>query len=332
LTQPRSRWVPVPWSDLPGWSQDRLFDAWNAWLRSCERPPPVFATLCDSVRQLSIAESDAQRAWMQERLQPFRVESLQGEANGLLTGYFEPTLEASRLPTAAFSVPLYQPPSSLAQRKPWFSRQEIDTQPQAQAALQGRVIAYLANPVDALVLQVQGSGRLLVAQPDGSLRLVRLGYAGSNDHPYRSPGRWLADQGLVKDASWAGIKAWLAKNPQRQQELMWSNPRVVFFREEPITEIDATSGPRGAQGVALTPGRSIAVDPLSIPYGTPVWLSSQGAPLPLQKLVLAQDTGNAISGAVRADYFVGGSAEAAELAGRLRQPLQMWALWPKEAR
>jgi membrane-bound lytic murein transglycosylase A len=284
------------------------------------------------VRQLSIADSDAQRAWMQERLQPYRVESLQGEASGLLTGYFEPAFEASRLPTAGFSVPLYQTPSSLAQRKPWFSRQEIDTQAQAQAALQGRVIAYLANPVDALVLQVQGSGRLQVAQPDGSLRWVRLGYAGSNDHPYRSPGRWLADQGLVKDASWAGIKAWLAKNPQRQQDLMWSNPRVVFFREEPITEIDASLGPRGAQGVALTPGRSIAVDPQSIPYGTPVWLASQGAQRTLQKLVLAQDTGSAISGAVRADYFAGGGGEAAELAGGLRQTLQMWVLWPKEAR
>jgi len=107
---------------------------------------------------------------------------------------------------------------------------------------------------------------------------------------------------------------------------------VTFFREETISERDKSDGPRGAQGVALTPGRSIAVDPGSIPYGTPVWLVSRGAQMDLQRLVLAQDTGSAITGAVRADYFVGAGAEAGDLAGRLRQPLQMWVLWPKQAR
>jgi len=156
-----------------------------------------------------------------------------------------------------------------------------------------------------------------------------LAFAATNDQPYRSVGRWLLDQGLVRDASWPGIKAWLAQNPQRVQELLWSNPRVVFFREEALSELDAAFGPRGAQGVALTPGRSIAVDPLSIPYGTPVWMASQGPQTSLQKLVLAQDTGSAITGAVRADYFAGWGPQAADLAGRLRQPLQLWALWPK---
>jgi membrane-bound lytic murein transglycosylase A len=187
----------------------------------------------------------------------------------------------------------------------------------------------VADPVEALVLQIQGSGRLRVTEPNGSTRLVRVAYAGTNDQPYRSVGRWLLDQGLVKDASWPGIKAWLAQNPQRQQELLWSNPRVVFFKEEAMSELDAAFGPKGAQGVALTPGRSIAVDPLSIPYGAPVWLASSGAQVSLQKLVLAQDTGSAITGAVRADYFAGWGADAADLAGRLRQPLQLWVLWPK---
>ena len=114
----------------------------------------------------------------------------------------------------------------------------------------------------------------------------------------------------MRDASWPGIKAWLAQNPQRIQELLWSNPRVVFFREEPLTELDAAFGPRGAQGVPLTPGRSIAVDPDSIPYGTPVWLASSGPQANLQRLVMAQDTGSAIIGAVRADYFAGWGAEA----------------------
>ncbi len=329
LSQPRSRWVPVAWSELPGFGQDNLFEAWNAWIKSCEKPPAALANLCGDVRRLSIADGQAQRDWMQPRLQPYRVESFQGETGGLLTGYFEPQIEASRGPTATFSVPLYQPPSNLAQRKPWYTRQEMDTLPEAQAALQGRAIAYLSDPIDALVLQIQGSGRLRIAQPDGSQRWVRVAYAGTNDQPYRSVGRWLLDQGLIRDASWPGIKAWLAQNPQRRQELLWSNPRMVFFREEPLTELDAGFGPKGAQGVALTPGRSIAVDPGSVPYGTPVWMASSGAQVTLQKLVLAQDTGSAITGAVRADYFAGWGAEAAELAGRLRQPLQLWVLWPK---
>lgn len=328
----RSRWVPAAWSDLPGFADDALFDAWNAWLKGCERPGGPFAPLCGDIRRLSIGSADEQRTWMQEHLQPFRVESPQGEATGLLTAYYEPVMDASREPTTTFSVPLYQPPPGLAQRKPWYTRQEIDTLPEAQAALQGRAIAYLADPVDALVLQIQGSGRIRITQPDGSQRWVRLAYAGTNDQPYRSVGRWLLDQGLVTDASWPGIKAWLAQNPQRRQELLWSNPRMVFFREEAISNRDSSDGPRGAQGVALTPGRSIAVDPAAIPYGTPLWLASSGPQTSLQKLVLAQDTGSAITGAVRADYFVGWGPEAGELAGRLRQPLQLWALWPKSAK
>lgn len=328
----KSRWVAAPWAELPGFTNDSLFEAWNAWLKSCEKPTPPFTTLCDEVRLLSIGSVEDQQRWMQERLQPYRVESWQGESSGLLTGYFEPVFDASRLPDANYTVPLYQPPATLAQRKPWYTRQEIDTLYQAQSSLQGRVIAYLADPIDALILQIQGSGRLRMIQPDGSVRWVRLAFAATNDQPYRSVGRWLLDQGLVKDATWPGIKAWLAQNPQRQQELLWSNPRVVFFREEPLVNIHSAEGPRGAQGVALTSGRSIAVDPGSIPYGTPVWLASSGTQVNLQKLVLAQDTGSAITGAVRADYFTGWGAEAGELAGRLRQPLQLWVLWPKEAR
>lgn len=329
IHQPRSRWVAVPWSALPGFADDTLFEAWNAWIRGCERPAPPFSALCPQARQLSLGTPDEQRAWMEARLQPYRVESHQGEAQGLLTGYFEPALEASRQPTEVFNVPLYLPPTTLAQRKPWFSRQDMDTLPEAQAALKGRVIAYLADPLDAMVLQIQGSGRLRVAAPDGSVRWVRVSYAGTNDQPFRSVGRWLADQGMVRDASWTGVRAWLAQNPQRRQELLWSNPRVTFFKEEVLSELDASFGPRGAQGVALTPGRSVAVDPGSIPYGTPVWLVSNGTQQTLQRLVLAQDTGSAINGAVRADYFVGWGPLAGESAARLRQPLQLWALWPK---
>ncbi len=324
----KSRWVAVDWADLPGFDQDSLHEAWGAWIRSCQRPAAALASVCAEVRGQSIAEPAAKRAWMRQRLQPYRVESLQGDAVGLLTGYFEPAYEGSRTSTAVYKFPLFGPPITLGNRKPWFTRQEIDTLAQAQQALQGRVLVYLADPIDAQILQIQGSGRVRLQGGTASAQWIRLAYAGSNDQPYRSIGRWLLDQSLVRDGSWAGIKAWMQQNPQRQQELQWVNPRVVFFREV-SSDADADSGPTGAQGVALTPGRSIAVDPASVPYGTPVWISAQGAQPGLQKLVLAQDTGHAISGAVRADYFVGTGATAGELAGRIRQGLQMWVLWPK---
>jgi len=329
ITQGKSRWTAVRWAELPGFGQDPLFEAWNAWIKSCERPGPVQAPLCKEVRGLSIGNGDEQRAWMVARLQPYKVEPLQGSSDGLLTSYYEPLLDGTRNPTSTSAVPLYRPPANLGQRKPWFTRQEMETLPEAKAQLAGRAIAWLSDPVDALVLQIQGSGRLRITEPDGSQRLVRLAYAGTNDQPYKSVGRWLLDQGLIRDATWPGIKAWILQNPQRVKELLWSNPRTVFFREEALSEFDAAFGPRGAQGVALTPGRSIAVDPASIPYGTPVWLVSPGPWVPLQKLVLAQDTGSAITGAVRADYFAGWGPEAGELAGRLKQPLKLWVLWPR---
>ena len=320
----------MPWSELPGFAGDPLFEAWNAWLKSCERPGAVFAPLCGEVRRLSIASGEEQRGWMVSRLQPYRVESLQGVAEGLLTSYYEPVLKASRQPSAAFGVPLYQTPAGLASRKPWFTRQEIDTQPEAQAALKGREIAWLADPIDALLLHIQGSGRLSLTEPDGSQRTVRVAFAGSNDRPYRSVNQWLLEQGVTKINPWPdATKAWAAQNPQRVPQLLWSNPRYIFFREEALSEIDAALGPRGAQGVALTAGRSIAVDRQSIPYGTPVWLASRGAAADLQKLVIAQDTGSAIVGAVRADYFAGTGQQAGELASRVNQPLRLWVLWPK---
>jgi len=329
ITRTKSRWTAVPWAELPGFENDPLFEAWNAWIKSCERPGPVFAPLCSEVRRLSIGDEAQRRAWLRERLQPYRVDTLTGDTEGLLTAYFEPVLDAARSASAEFNVPLYQPPLGLAQNLPWYTRQQIDTSAQVQATLKGREIVFLADPIDALVLQIQGSGRVRVNQPDGSQTLVRLAYAGSNGQPYKSVGRWLLDQGEVRDASWPAIKAWLAQNPGRANELLWSNPRTVFFREEAMSALDAAWGPKGAQGVPLTPGRSIAVDPGSIPYGTPVWLASRGANLNLQRLVLAQDTGSAIVGAVRADYFAGWGASAAELAGRLKQPLRLWVLWPK---
>ena len=327
--QGRSQWVPVRWSSLPGLLADPLHQAWNAWVRSCERPGPTWAATCRDMRPLALGSRDEQLTWMVATLQPHRVASPDGSApDGLLTGYFEPVMAASRTRTASHTVPLYALPARLPQGTPWFSRQAMDTDPVALAALQGREIAWLADPIDALILQIQGSGRVVMAEADGRERTVRLAFAGHNGHGYKSVGRWLLDRRAITDPSWPAIKAWAAANPERVNDMLWSNPRTVFFREEALSALDANFGPRGAQNVPLTPGRSIAVDPSSIPYGTPVWLATPG-PTRLQRLVLAQDTGAAIVGAVRADYFAGWGPEAGQLAGGLKQPLQLWALWPR---
>ena len=329
IVQAKSRWIAAPWSDLPGWSQDALQEAWSAWQHSCQRSPARADSVCADVTRLNGASLSAQQQWLTQRFQPYRVETLQGASEGLLTSYYEPVMDASRLPRPGFTVPLYAVPNSLGQRKPWFTREEIETQAPARAALKGKELVYLADPVDAMVLHIQGSGRIRVTEDDGRVRTVRLAFAGTNDHPYKSIGSWLLEQGLTRDATWPGIKAWIAKNPQRVNELLWKNPRVVFFKEETLAGAAAELGPKGAQGVPLTAGRSIAVDPGSIPYGTPVWLASSGAQAQLQKLVLAQDTGSAIVGGVRADYYAGSGAAAGELAGRLKQPLRLWVLLPR---
>jgi membrane-bound lytic murein transglycosylase A len=193
-----------------------------------------------------------------------------------------------------------------------------------------------------LLIQVQGSGRIRLQDEldsQGQPRVVRLAFAGHNDQPYQSVARWLVDQGAftLDQASWQAVRNWAAQNPDRIPELMRANPRVVFFKEETLNNPDL--GPLGAQGVALTPGRSIAVDRDSIPLGTPVWLDTtlpqawstqMPASQPLERLVMAQDTGGAITGAIRADFFWGWGDEALALAGRTKQALALWVLWPQQ--
>jgi membrane-bound lytic murein transglycosylase A len=345
IQRARARWVPVNFSELPGWEQDRSAELWPALLRSCERPAPEWLRLCGQARAASLlnASDDSTRVWLQQNLQAYRIESLTGAVEGLITGYYEPVIDATRSAQGAFKFPLHSPPADLSTRKPYWTRQQLDTLPAAQDSLRGKAIAYVADPLSVLTLQIQGSGRLNLTEADGSKKRIRVAFAGHNDQPYKSVGRWLIDQGELRaeQASWPGIKAWTQRNPQRVNELMWANPRVVFFREEALPDVPAAAlpgpalgpapGPRGAQGVPLTAGRSIAVDVQSVPYGTPVWLSST-EPLsntPLRRIVMAQDTGTAIVGAVRADYFWGAGDEAEAQAGRMKQALFMWALWPK---
>ena len=197
--------------------------------------------------------------------------TFEGQTNGLLTGYFEPMLEGKRQPDARYPYPLHRAPADLGQRKPHYTRAELDTSVDGRAAIAGRELAYLADPLDVLLIQVQGSGRVQLLDepgPGGQPKAVRLAFGGHNDQPYQSVARWLVEQGAftLDQASWPAIRNWATTNPARVDEMMHANPRVVFFREEPLP--DPNVGPNGAQGVPLTPGRSIAVDRDSVPLGT----------------------------------------------------------------
>ncbi len=345
----KARWVQTTWAALPGWPQDQFRQVWPALWQSCQRPSTDWRMVCQRVRVLGANWSDQAsdstvQTFLQAHVTPWRIESSEGDPLGLMTGYFEPLVEARRQPDARFRTPLYRPPADLALRKPYYTRAEMDSLPQALAALQGLAVAYVADPLDALLIQVQGSTRLRMMDdltPDGQPRMVRLAFAGHNDQPYRSVARWLVDQEAfsLNQASWPAIKTWAAANPLRVTEMLQANPRVVFFKEEALTRPEM--GPAGAQGVPLTPQRAIAIDKDTMPYGTLVWIDSTvpqpwqpgaantaATPVPLQRLVVAQDTGSAIVGAVRADYFWGWGDEALAQAGRTKQPLRMWALWP----
>ncbi|RZJ12372.1 MAG: transglycosylase [Rubrivivax sp.] len=317
-----ARWIAVDWKDLPGWGGDDLLAAWPALLAGCQRPAPGWAEFC--ARAALQAPSDPLEAavLLMKHLRPWRLDT---QGAGLLTGYFEPQLAASRTRQGAFQWPLHALPGDPALRR--LPRRDIDTHPRF-AALE---LAYVDDPFALLQLHIQGSGRLVMRDPSGAERISRVAFAGHNDQPFESVAKALLARGEVRDASWKGLSDWARSNPAKVREAIALNPRVVYFREEALP--DATLGPRGAQGVPLTPGRSAAVDRSFIALGTPLWLDSTEplSTMPLRRLVMAQDTGGAIQGAVRADLFWGWGDQAALLAGRTKQPLQLWALWPQGA-
>ncbi|MBE7461660.1 MAG: murein transglycosylase A [Zoogloeaceae bacterium] len=333
------------WEDVKGWGADNLAEAHGALLESCGAlaKQPAWREACEAARALP-AENAALRAFFETRFRPWRVVNPDESTEGLVTGYYEPLLRGSRERSKSFSHAIYGVPDDLLvvdlgelypelknfrlrgrldgrRVVPYWPRAELT--PQAPA-LAGKALLWVADPIELFFLQVQGSGR--VELPDG--RRVRVGYADQNGHPYQSIGRWLVEQGELKleDASMQGIQAWARANPKRLHELLNVNPSFVFFRELP----DNGGGPPGALGVPLTPGRSIAVDPRTVPLGAPVFLATTqpASGQPMQRLVLAQDTGGAIKGAVRADFFWGFGAEAGAQAGRMRQKGEMWVLLP----
>lgn len=285
------------------------------------------------------------RRVLEEQLTPWQAVNPDGSREGLITGYYEPLIKGSRSRTAQFAWPIrgvpqdmltidlgdvypdlkkYRLRGRLVGNKvvPYWSRAELE---KLGDRLQAPTLLWAADPLELFFLQVQGSGRVQLV--DGSV--VRLGYADQNGQPYQSIGRWLVEQGdlTMDNASMEGIKAWARANPARLQELLNANPSYVFFKELPAGD----GGPRGAQGVPLQDGRSIAVDPRAIPLGAPVFLATTepGSARALQRLMVAQDTGGAIKGVVRADVFWGYGPQAGAMAGKMRQQGRMWVLLPK---
>jgi len=315
--------VAVDWKELPGWGNDDLLAAWPALLASCQRPAPGWAEFCARAALQSPADPLEATVFLMKHLRPWRLAADGGETTGLLTGYFEPQLTASRTRQGAFQWPLHALPSDPALRR--TPRRDIDLNPRF-AALE---LAYVDDPFALLQLQIQGSGRLVMRDASGAERISRVAYAGHNDQPFQSVARALLDKGEVGDATPRTLSDWARRNPAKVREALAVNPRVVYFREEALA--NAGLGPRGAQGVPLTPGRSVAIDRSHIALGTPLWLDSSEpmSTTPLRRLVLAQDTGSAIQGAVRADFFWGWGDEAALMASRTKQPLRLWALWPE---
>ena len=343
---------PANWSDLPGWSDDDVAAAWPAFMASCRgvasKPHgPSWKRVCDLARAADGKPGHDPRRFFESQLKPYAIQAADGNASGLVTGYYEPLLRGSRTRAIGFEQPVRGVPDDLLtvdlsavfpelkdkrvrgrlvgnKVVPYWSRGEIAARGDK---LPAPTLLYVDDAVELFFLQVQGSGRVKLA--DGTM--TRLNYADQNGYPYQSIGRVLVDRGELKleEASMQGIQAWARANPGRLDELLNNNPSYVFFREAP----NSKDGPVGALGVPLTNERSIAVDPRSVPLGAPVFLATTrpNSSKPLNRLMLAQDTGSAIKGAVRADFFWGFGKEAGEQAGRMKQAGRMWLLLPPEA-
>lgn len=253
----------------------------------------------------------------------FRTAFIAAETIGnvLFTGYHEPDLLASRVATEHFAWPVCRLPDGHGPGCLWYDRAEIET----DSRTRGLEIAWLDDPLDAFLLQVQGSGRLRF--PDGDV--IRVGYAGTNGHPYRSIGKELVRLGEIP-ADRIGIEAirtWCRENPERRTDLLRHNPSYVFFR---VLHLPPESGPLGTMGRPVTAFRSLAVDPACIPLGAPVWVEVEGQ-VPFARLMIAQDTGSAIKGPRRADIFFGSGAEAGRLAGAMNRVGRMTVLLPRRS-
>ena len=350
---------PVEYSALPGWGADNLSEFVPALQKTCARLAkkewsesvgviPEAGTIGDWQRicggLASAPDNAALKAFLEKNLQPFEA-SAENKTDGLFTGYYEASLKGSRTKHGPYTVPLYTRPTDLVMVDLGNFREELKGQRIAgrvqdgnlkpyedRAAIVGgqwphndKVLVWVDDPVDAFFVQIQGSG--VVELDDGSV--MRIGYAGQNGHIYYAIGRELIKRGeLTKDnVSMQAIQTWLAAHPAQADEIMNTNRSYVFFQES------QGAGPLGGENVALTPGRSLAIDRSKIPYGIPVWVNI-AEPAPgaggLRRLMMAQDTGGAIRGAVRGDVFWGYGAKAESMAGPMKSQGKYWLLLPRQ--
>ncbi len=335
------------WSVLPGWEYETLLPAWDTFVQSCKplMKHSLWQEICMQASTIEQPDERTIRRFLEHHFIPYQVANTDGTTAGLATGYYEPLLKGSRKPSNRFRYPIYAPPkdlltielgSTLPEIKstsvrgrldgqkvvPYYTRAEIENN---RNLLKGNELLWVEDQIELFFLQIQGSGRIILENGE----IVKIGYADHNGYPYRSIGKLLIEQGELPawQVSMQNIKQWGRQNPNKLNTLLQHNARYIFFRELPAT----LSGPIGALGVPLTAGRSLAIDPDTIPLGAPVYLSTTwpNTKQPLNRLMVAQDTGSAIKGGVRADFFWGYGTEAQNQAGKMKQPAQMWVLLPK---
>lgn len=342
--QQHARYQSVEWNELPNWPGDDVVASYRAWHAGCAKLKNnnIWQNTCAAAVPPSTSP-EAIRSFIENNLRPLKLVNPDGSENGLITGYFEPIYSGSLIQTDKARYPLHARPHDLitveleslypelkgkrvrgkiVRQKlvPYPDRSEI-----IRRGVDAPILAWLEDPLDVQFLHIQGSGRIKLENGEE----LRIGYADQNGHPYRPVGRWLVQQGELPAAevSMQSIRSWAKANPERIEQLLNSNPSYVFFRTLPPSQ----DAPPGSLGQPLTAERSIAVDPVAIPLGSLVYLSTSRPDngTPLQRLVAAQDTGGAIRGAVRADFFWGTGQTAGELAGKMKQSGNLWLLWPK---
>ena len=336
----------VAWDQLPGWREDHHAQAWPALLHSCAklRARDAWRQLCQEALGMYTPDDTAVREFFERHFRAHEMRAADGGTGGLITGYYEPLLFGSPTRSERFRYPLYRRPDNLLtvdlgtlypelkgkpvrarlegnRVVPYYSRADING---AAQPLAGQELLWVDDAVALFILQVQGSGR--VQLPDGSEQA--LGYADQNGHPYVPIGRELVAMGALKreEVSLFSIRAWLQAHPDEAHEMLNRNPSYIFFAARDA----ALPGPIGSLNVPLTAQRSIAVDATQIALGSPVWLDTTlpGDTSPYRRLVLAQDTGGAIKGEVRADVFFGRGADAERLAGEMKQTGRLYVLLP----
>ena len=336
------------WEDIDGLLEDDISAAWPAWMQSCSAliNKLPWQAACSAAKVLNKPNKQAVQTYFQQYFNVYSANNQDGTDTGTITGYYEPLLKGSRTKSSQYPHPLYRQPSDMIAVEfgdlypelknkrvrgklsgnklvPYYSRAEIEVSP---SPLAGTELVWINDIIDVFFLQVQGSG--LVQFENGES--LHVGYADQNGQSYNSIGRILVERGelTLDQASMQGIKTWAKNNPTKLRELLNANPSYVFFRELPA----GLSGPLGALGVPLSAERSVAIDPKYVPLGAPIFLSTTqpNSTNALKRMMVAQDTGGAIKGGVRADFFWGAGDSAGKQAGSMKQAGKVWVLLPKE--